>query len=78
MGKYATIRIASPEKTLCDYLYFHPELVVVADFEEMRINVAIWQEIASNTTLQTYAVRYPKRLQKQIQTFLSFVSMSNV
>ena len=78
VGKYAIIRIASPEKTLCDYLYFHPEMMKIEDFEEMRVNIDIWQEIASPAILQAYAARYPKRLQQQIQTFLSFIDMNHV
>jgi predicted transcriptional regulator of viral defense system len=78
IGRYATLRIASPEKTLCDYLYFHPELMTETDFEEMRINLFVREDIANNETLQRYASRYPKRLRKQLQTFLSFLQNRDV
>lgn len=42
-GKY---KIASPEKTVLDYLYFHPDIVQEADFSEWRFNSEEFLQIA--------------------------------
>lgn len=71
---YNAVRIASPEKALCDYLYFHPEITEIEDFEEMRFNIFVWTDTWSNQILQNYSSQYPTRIQKQIQNFLSFLN----
>ena len=73
-GKYKSLRVASPEKTLCDYLYFHPEITDEIDFEEMRLNVFIWNEIGNKEILTKYAQHYPKRIQNSVSNFLSFTA----
>ncbi|MDR0859422.1 MAG: hypothetical protein LBO09_00075 [Candidatus Peribacteria bacterium] len=78
LGRYPTVRIASPEKTLCDYLYFHHEITSSEDFEEQRINVLVWQDIASNDLLTQYASRYPKSVQKRVQFFLDYLHTTDV
>jgi len=45
IGQYKNIRISSPEKTICDYIYLHNKIVDQDDFEEMRINAFVWKEI---------------------------------
>lgn len=76
LWKYQELRIASPEKALCDYFYLHPEIKEKADFEAMRINPRVWQEIASEEKLKEYAKYYPKTTQKSISAFLFFVHES--
>lgn len=74
VGVYQHIRIASPEKTLCDYSYLHPEMTWPEDFEEMRINSIQWQQIASEETLRQYADHYPKATQQRIAYFLDYIT----
>jgi predicted transcriptional regulator of viral defense system len=78
IGRYVTIRIASPEKTICDYLHFHNEIRNTDDFEEQRINRLVWQEIASDELLQHYASRYSKSVQKRVQLFLAYIHTNDV
>lgn len=73
-GDYTHIRIATPEKALCDYIYLHPEITGAEDFEELRINHLLRFDIASNQKLQEYAHLYPKSTQKRIQYFLDYIT----
>ena len=77
IGDYDTIRIATPEKALCDYIYLHPELNWVEDFEEMRINILVRQEITSSERLLQYALSYPKKTQRNIQFFLDYINSTS-
>ena len=70
---YKSIRIATPEKAICDYLYFHPEIKDDTDFEWLRFNTEIRKEIYNKQNLIKYAKIYPQRVQNTIQTFLDFV-----
>jgi len=63
---------------MCDYLYLHKDIESREDLEEMRINVFVWQEIASEELLLQYASKYPKTTQKRIQTFLSYIHTYDV
>ncbi len=74
IGGYKNIRISSPEKTICDYIYLHNKIVNQNDFEEMRINAFVWKEIWSNKLLIEYSKRYPLRVQKMVKIFISYVS----
>ena len=73
IGEYNTIRIATPEKTICDYIYLHSEITGQEDYEEMRINKFIRKEIASNERLREYMRYYPKVTQYKIQLFLDYI-----
>jgi predicted transcriptional regulator of viral defense system len=74
IGEYTTIRIATVEKAICDYIYLHPEISGREDFEEMRINRLVRDDIASNETLVSYAQYYPKMTQQRIQYFLDYIT----
>lgn len=74
IGDYNTIRIATVEKAICDYIYLHPEISGVEDFEEMRINRLVRYDIASTQKLLSYAQHYPKMTQQRIQCFLDYIT----
>ncbi len=71
-GEYTNIRIAEPEKALCDYFYFHKECLDIIDIQELRINREQRWNIASNKKLYQYAQKYPVRVQKIICTFIVY------
>jgi hypothetical protein len=73
IGNYSHIRVASPEKTICDYIYLHPEIIHKDDFEEQRINREVRKEIASDSILCDYANKYPPRVQKIAKIFLNYI-----
>jgi uncharacterized membrane protein len=73
IGEYSTIRIATLEKAICDYIYFHPEISGTDDFEEMRINTIVRSDTGSNEKLLQYAQYYPKTTQQRIQLFLDYI-----
>lgn len=71
---YNTIRIATVEKAICDYIYLHTEISGREDFEEMRINTIVRSDIGSNERVLQYAQHYPKTTQQKIQFFLDYVT----
>lgn len=73
IGDYSHVRIASPEKAICDYIYLHPEIIHKDDFEEQRIHASIRKEIASDTKFLSYAKKYPMRVQKIAIIFLDYI-----
>jgi hypothetical protein len=74
VGDYNTIRIATAEKAICDYIYLHPEISGIEDFEEMRINRFVRNDLATTQKLLSYAQHYPKTTQKRIQFFLDYIT----
>lgn len=72
IGEY-NIRIAMPEKAICDYIYFHPEISGIDDFAEMRFNTIVRQEIGSDEKLIAFSKQYPKTTQRNIQYFLDYI-----
>ena len=74
IGEYNTIRIATVEKAICDYIYLHPEISGIEDFEEMRINSIVRSDIASNERVLQYAQYYPQTTQHKIQLFLDYIA----
>jgi len=48
------IKIADFEKTILDYLYFHPEINTKADFESLRFNKQIITENINQNKLEKY------------------------
>lgn len=73
VGDYSTIRIATVEKAICDYIYLHPEISGIEDFEEMRINKFVRNDLATTQKLLSYAQYYPKTTQQRIQFFLDYI-----
>lgn len=78
IGDYNHIRIATPEKVICDYIYLHPAVKNKEDFEEQRINKLVRKDIASDKKLIEYAKNFPVRVQKIIQTFLDYIHWAHV
>lgn len=74
IGEYKVIRIATPEKAICDYLYFHTEIKTKIDFEEMRLNKLVRLDIANQEILIKYSKQYPKRVQKAISEFFKYIN----
>ena len=74
IGKYKAIRIASPEKAICDFLYFHSEIKTRIDFEEMRLNKLSRLDIANQEILKKYSKQYPKRVQKSMSEFFKYIN----
>lgn len=72
-GNYC--KIASPEKALLDYVYFHDELNSVDDFAQMRINKEVFLKKVDCQKLESYAVVYgQKSLNKRLKAFLEYIA----
>jgi len=69
------IRIGQPEKVLLDYFYLHPHIIDPEDFEWLRLNVFTLQELIDQEKLLIYAVKYPKKTQKTIQSLLHYINV---
>lgn len=69
-------KIASIEKVLLDYLYFHPEICDAADFQAWRFNSDEFLAQVNLTTLQAYADAYPKSVQTRLETVLHHIKNS--
>lgn len=66
------ILIAEPEKAILDYLYIHPKLKTVADFEGMRINIDEFRSQINSERFQKYLETFNnKQLSKRAKLFLS-------
>lgn len=72
------ILIAEPEKAILDYLYIHPKLKTVADFEGMRINVDEFRTHIDLDKFQQYLQTFNnKRLFKRANIFLTTIRNDN-
>ena len=66
------ILIAEPEKAILDYLYIHPKLKTVADFEGMRINIYEFRSQINFERFQKYLKTFNnKQLSKRANIFLT-------
>ncbi len=66
-----TFFISDPEKTILDFLYFNPHLTSENDFEALRLNQDVFQEIICLTRLHNYLDLFNhQRLAKSLKTFL--------
>lgn len=66
------ILIAEPEKAILDYLYIHPKLKTVADFEGMRINIDEFESQINLEKFQKYLETFNnKQLSKRANIFLT-------
>lgn len=70
------IKIASIEKVLLDYVYFHPEITNQADFQEWRFNSDEFLKQVDTHLLQTYAQVYPKTVQRRMEQVLERIHNS--
>ncbi len=72
------ILFAEPEKAILDYLYLHPQLKTVTDFEGMRINS---DEFRSQINLEKFKIYLQnfdsKQLTKRANTFLTTMQNDN-
>lgn len=70
--------IAEPEKAIVDYLYIHPRLKTVADFEGMRINVDEFESQINLGKFQKYLEAFSnKQLSKRAKLFLTIMHHDN-
>lgn len=66
--------IAEPEKAILDYLYLHPRLKTVDDFEGMRVNKDSFAEYVDAQKFQKYLEAFSnKSLTKCANTFLNTI-----
>ncbi len=56
-----SVIMATPEKTLLDYLYFHNEIVDVKDFEELRFNKDTINENVNFKRLNRYIKNFKNK-----------------
>lgn len=70
-------KIASIEKLLLDYLYFHPEITNKNDFYGWRFNSVGFLEQADLDVLQKYAKKYPKSVQERLEQLLTLIKNTN-
>lgn len=66
-------KIASIEKLLLDYIYFHPEMIGKDDFDAWRFNSVGFLEQADLDVLQKYVKKYPKSAQKRLEKLLILI-----
>lgn len=69
-------KIASIEKLLLDYLYFHPEMCNAADFKAWRFNSDEFLRQADLAMLRTYATAYPQTVQTRLESLLQLIQDS--
>lgn len=68
------IRMATPEKALIDFLYYHADYVLDDDFIGMRLIVETAQERMTPESLRTLtSIMENKRLTKQIEAVIAFI-----
>lgn len=70
------IKIASIEKVLLDYLYFHPEIINQADFQGWRFHSDEFLKSADMHLLQKYAKLYPQSVQRRLEQLLERIHNS--
>jgi|AntRauTorcE11897_2_1112592.scaffolds.fasta_scaffold14953_2 predicted transcriptional regulator of viral defense system len=70
-------RLATAEKAILDFLYFHSELRQPADFTELRLASPEWCTQARRSILLEYATAYPKSVQKRLGAWLEFITQPN-
>lgn len=64
-------KIAEPEKTVLDYIYFHPEVTTEKAFREWRFNVAEFNAIANISKMRSYAQLFEnKTFSARVERFL--------
>jgi len=69
-----TYKIATPEKTLLDYIYFHPEIATPADFEAWRFNSAEFLKIADlEVVLASAQADYRKGFIQKVARVVSMI-----
>lgn len=72
--KGKSFKIASPEKAVLDYFYFHPELKNNGDFAEIRMNKDIFFEVINEKKLKIFLKKFPQKiLTKRLSSFLGFM-----
>lgn len=70
-------KIASIEKLLLDYLYFHPEMTDKNDFDGWRFNSDDFLAQANVSVLQKYAKKYPHTVQERLEKLLALIKNSS-
>lgn len=69
-------KIAELEKCILDYLYLHPNLTSVTDFESLRWNRFILQEL-NTPRLENYLKHFEsKALEQRVRVFQSWLNQS--
>lgn len=70
--------IAEPEKAILDYLYLHPRLKTMDDFEEMRINITECRSQMRVRLFNTYLELFDnKKLSQRANIFLKLIQHDN-
>ena len=66
------VRLADPEKSILDYLYFKPHLKTAADFESLRVDREELNQIINWGRFKIYLTKYQNReLTKRAKTFIN-------
>jgi predicted transcriptional regulator of viral defense system len=67
-------KMATPEKTILDFLYLHPEMTDESHFEEMRLNVREINQSVNQATFHQYCQAFDsKALSSRVDVFLRFI-----
>jgi predicted transcriptional regulator of viral defense system len=67
-------KIATPEKTILDFLYLHPEMSNEGHFYELRLNLQEIKRSVDWNTLREYSqIFHSKTLTKRVELFLKFI-----
>jgi|GEM_PF-3300816 len=66
--------MATAEKALIDFLYYHPDYISIDDFDGMRLIREIAQERMTPETLRSLAeVFQNSRIKKQIEVAIHYI-----
>jgi len=69
------VKLAEPEKALLDYLYFHPNLQAIEDFEALRLNTWRMKEDLDWGILHTYVALFDSTvMNKRLKIFQELLS----
>lgn len=69
-----TIKIATPEKAVLDYLYYKM-INSLTELEGLRINIQIARDIIDKTTMNRFLKEYHSRImEKRVKLFLNYLN----
>jgi len=71
--KTVTFKMASREKAILDYFYFHKHFKTEKDIAELRFNIEEIKATINKEKLQSYLPKYSKTFSKIINNFLNYI-----
>ncbi|MBX2928097.1 MAG: hypothetical protein KF852_09700 [Saprospiraceae bacterium] len=67
-------KIAEPEKVLLDYLYLHPKMATIEDFEALRLNLDQMRNDIDRKKLEAYCLLFDSHsLSERVRIFQNYL-----